>query len=247
MQTWISRNYRKEDKIYRGAFSYFRNENAYAEEIFDVYRDKREQSYHYISEAIVKVTTGEVLNLHVEYIVNKDYIPTFVAIEKIMGKESTREVFEYNSKKNHLVYKFVNSRGEEHNDEIQTAPKYHITTPTAASSMLFLRSKKLDASGKNSFNILVGNNQWDFKETPKFKNIILERASLTAEKMNIDGQNVQATQYKMYDDETDFKASKDPQHIKIFLSQHGAIPYMIRTDDGTKIQIKYLNDLTEKD
>ncbi|MGZ3806704.1 MAG: hypothetical protein ACXVCE_01360 [Bacteriovorax sp.] len=247
MQNWTSKTYRKEDKIYRGAFNYFRNENGYAEEIFDVYRDKKEQSYHYVSEAVVKVTTGEVLNLHVEYVVNKDYLPVYVAIEKLMDKESTREVYEYMPKRNHLVYKFTNSKGDEHSEEIATAPKYHITTPTAASSMLFLRSKKFDASGKNAFNILVGFNQWDYKEAPKFKNIIMERASLTTEKMNIDGQNVQATQYKMYDETTDFKAAKDPSHIKVFLSQHGAIPYMIRSDDGTKIQIRYLNDLTEKD
>jgi hypothetical protein len=247
MQTWTSKTYRKEDKIYRGAFNYYRNENSYAEENFDVYRDKKEQNYHYVSEAVVKVTTGEILNLHVEYIVNKDYIPLYVAIEKSMGKESTREVYEYISRRNHLLYQFTNSKGDDHKDEIVTAPKYHITTPTAASSMLFLRSKKFDASGKNSFNILVGFNQWEYKEIPKFKNIILERANLTAEKMNIDGQNVQATQYKMFDEDTDFKSAKDPQHIKIFLSQHGAIPYMIRSDDGTKIQIKYLNDLNEKE
>lgn len=247
MTNWTSKNYRKEDKIYRGSFNYYRNENSYAEELFDVYRDKKEQSYHYVSEAIVKVTTGEILNLRVEYIVNKEYIPQFVALEKTMGKESTREVYEYNSKRNQLIYTFTNSKGDEHTDEIATAPKYHIATPTAASSMLFLRSKKFDASGKNSFNILVGYNQWDYKEAPKFKNIILERANLTAEKMNIDGQNVQATQYKMYDENTDFKTAKDPQHIKIFLSQHGVIPYMLRTDDGTKIQIKYLNDLNEKE
>lgn len=246
MTTWTSKTYRKEDRMYRGAFSYFRNENSYAEENFDVYRDKREQSLHYVSEAIVKVTTGEVLNLHVEYIVNKEYIPQFVAVEKIMGKEATREVYQYNARKNQLVYKFTNSKGDEHEDEIATAPKYHITTPTAASSMLFLRSKKFDASGKNAFNVLVGFNQWTYKEAPLFKSILLERASLTAEKMNIDGQNVQATQYKMYDEAADFKSVKEPQHVKIFLSQHGAIPYLIRSEDGTKIQIKYLNDLSDK-
>lgn len=247
MQNWTSKSYKKEDKIYRGAFNYFRNENIYAEEQFDVYRDKKEQSLHFISEAVVKVTTGEILNLKVEYIINKEYIPLFVMIEKTMGKESSMETFEYNSRRNHLAYRFTNSKNDEKTDEIATAPKYHIATPTAASSMLFMRSKKFDASGKNSFNILVGQNQWDFKETPKFKNVILERASLTTEKMQIDGQSVQATQYKMYDEGTDFKNIKDPQHIKVFLSQHGAIPYLIRTDDGTKIQIKYLNDLADKD
>lgn len=247
MDEWTSKKYRKEDKIYRGAFNFYRNESSYADENFDIYRDKKEQSYHYVSQAVVKVTTGEILNLHVEYIVNKDYIPTYVAIHKMMGKETTHEVYEFNSRKNFITYKFTNSKGEEHSDEISTAPKFHITTPTAASSMLFLRSKKFDASGKNSFNILVAANQWEYKEAPKFKNIILERASLTAEKMNIDGQNVQATAYRLYDEDTDFKKTKEPTHIKIFLSQHGAVPYMVRADDGTKIQIKYLNDLSEKE
>jgi hypothetical protein len=248
MQNWTSKVYRKDDKIFRGAFSYQRNENIYADESFDIYRDKKEQSFHYISEAVVKVTTGEILNLHVEYIVNKDYIPTYVLVEKIMGKEVSKEVYEYNSKRNQLVYTFQSSKDNEvHTAEVATAPKFHIATPTAASSMLFMRSKKFDATGKNFFNVLVGTNQWDYKEAPVFKNVVLERAGLTAEKMNIDGQNVTATQFRMYDEGTDFKNIKEPPHIKIFLSQHAGIPYLIRTDDGTKIQIKYLNDLTEKE
>lgn len=247
MENWTNRTYRKEDKIYRGAFNYYRADNIYAEESFEVFRDKKDSSYHYISEAVVKVTTGEILNLYVEYIVNKEYIPTFVHIEKHMGKETTKETYEYNSRKNHLLYKFINSKAEEFTAEIATAPKYHIATPTAASSMLFMRSKKFDASGKNSFNILVGYNQWEYKNTPEFKNIILERASLTTEKIAIDGQSVQATQFRMFDENTDFKNIKEPPHIKVFLSQHGGIPYLVRTEDGTKIQIKYLNDLNEKE
>jgi hypothetical protein len=239
--------YNKDDKIYRGAFAYFRNDSLYAEEVFDVYKDKKEQNYHYLSQTIIKVSTGEILKIHVEYNVNAEYIPQMVVIEKNMGKESTSETYEYSAKRNHLIYKFTNSKGDEHIEEISTAPKYHIATPTTASSMLFLRSKKLDASGKNTFNILTCFNQWDYKEAPKFKNIILERVSLIAEKMNVDGQNVQATLYKIFDETTDFKSSKDPQHIKVYLSRHGAVPYLVKTDDGTKIQIKYLNDLTEKE
>ena len=246
-QIWTTKAYRKEDKIYRGAFSYYRNENIYAEEIFDVYRDKKDQTYHYISEAIVKVTTGEILNIHTEYSVTIEYNPIFVMVEKLMGKEVTKETYEYVQKRNHLAYSFTNSKNETHKDEIATAPKYHIATPTAASSMLFMRSKKIDASGKNSFNILVGFNQWEYKDVPYFKNVILERASITTEKMNIDGQNVQATQYRMFDEGADFKNVKEPQHVKIFLSQHGGIPYLVKTDDGTKIQIKYFNDLNEKE
>jgi hypothetical protein len=247
MQNWTTRVYRKEDKVYRGAFQYMRNENTYAEETFDVYRDKKDLTMHYISEALVRVTTGEVLNVRVEYIVNKDYIPQYVFVEKIMGKESTQEVYEYQPKRNVISYKFTNSNGDEHSEEFNTAPRYHITTPTTASSMLFLRSKKFDSNGKNHYNVIINFNQWEFKEMPKFKGVIVERATLTAEKMSIDGQNVQAVQYRLYDDTTDFKTGKEPPHVKIFLSVHGGIPYLVRTDDGTKIQIKYLNDFSEKD
>lgn len=247
MQLWTSKNYNKNDKIFRGSFLYFRNESQYAEENFDVYRDKKEASYAYISESSIRVSTGEILNIHVEYVVNKEFIPTYVFIEKIMGKESTKEIYEFNPKKNFINYSFENSKGEKKTAEVQTAPKFHIATPTCASSMLFLRSKKFDANGKNSFNTLISTNQWDFKEPPAFKAIILERATLTTEKINIEGQNVQATQYRLFDDQTDFKAVKEPPHIKIFMSPHGGIPYIIRSDDGTRIQIKYLNDLSDKE
>ena len=247
MQLWTSKNYHKNDKIYRGSFLYFRNDSQYAEENFDVYREKKDQTMHYISEATIRVSTGEILNLHVEYIVNKDFIPTYVMIEKIMGKDISKELYEYNVKKNYISYTLASTKTDPIKAEIATAPKFHITTPTAASSILFLKSKKFDANGKNSFNVLVSHNQWEFKENPHFKNVILERASLTAEKINIEGQNVQATQYRMYDEDTDFKNSKEPPHIKIYMSPHGGIPYMIKGEDGTRIQIKYLNDLSDKE
>lgn len=242
---WTSKSYKKEDKIYRGAYNYLRNDNIYAEEAFDVYFEKKESQYITVAESLARVATGEILTIRVEYVYNKEYIPTYVSIEKNMGKEFTKETFCYITKRNHILYNFENSQGENHEEEIITAPKYHIATPITSVSMLFLKSKKLDVSGKNSFNILYTNNQWDFKESPKFRNILIERANLTNEKMNIDGQNVQATQYKLYDADTDFKNIKEPPHIKVFLSQHGGIPYVIRSDDGTKIQIKYFNNLNK--
>jgi hypothetical protein len=248
MQLWTSKNYHKNDKIFRGCFLYYRNENQYAEENFDVYRDKKDQSLQYISESSIRVSTGEILNIHVEYVVNKEFIPTYVMIEKVMGKDHGKELYEFNTRKNYIGYTFSSSKNEDKiTAEIQTAPKFHITTPTTASAMLFLRSKKFDTNGKNSFNVLISHNQWEYKEPPAFKAVILERASLTAEKINIEGQNVQSTQYRLYDESTDFKNIKEPPHIKIFMSPHGSIPYIVRGDDGTRVQIKYLNDLSDKE
>ena len=247
MQLWTSKTYKKEDKIYRGAYSFIRNDNIYGEEIFDVYRDKKDHTFHYVSEAIIKVNTGEILNLYVEYITNQEYFPLYVGIEKVMGKETSKETYTYNVKKNSLEYEFTSSKHKPYSSEIAIAPKYHITTPTAASSMLFMRSKKLDQTGKNFYNILVSNNQWEFKELPYFKTLTVERASLTNEKMAIDGQLVQATQFKLFDEDADFKSKKEPQHVKSYMSSHGTIAYQIKTDDGSKIQIKYLNDLSDKE
>jgi len=247
MHLWTSKNYHKNDKIYRGAFHYFRNENQYAEENFDVYRDKKEQSYHYISEIVARVSTGEILNMHVEYCLNKEFVPTYLFIEKIMGKDFAIEKYEFNPKKNQIHFEFKSNKTEDTTTDIATAPKFFITSPSAAASMLFLRSKKLDSSGKSSFNILSSQNQWEFQDFPQFKNILIERANLTAEKINIEGQNVQAVQYKMYEDIPANKSAKDPAHVKVYLSQHGGIPYMIKSEDGTKIQIKFLNDLSDKE
>jgi hypothetical protein len=82
---------------------------------------------------------------------------------------------------------------------------------------------------------------------PKFTNPIVERIGLANEKITIDGQNVLAAPYRMFDEESDFKTVKDPPHIKIHISPHAGIAYTIRSDEGTKIQIKYLNDLSEKE
>lgn len=247
MQNWTSKNYHKNDKIYRGSFNYYRNENIYAEESFDVYRDKKENTFSYVSECLSRVATGEILTTRVEYIVNKEYIPVYVCIEKLMGKEWARELFEYNQKRGTIQYSFNNSKNEEHKEEMSTAPKFHIACPTSATSILFLRSKKFDAQGKNYYHVLTSFNQWEFKETPKFVGVLLDRPTLTAEKLNIEGQNVQATQYRLFDENVDSKSAKEPPHIKCFVSPHGGIPYLLRGDDGTKIQIKFLNDMSEKD
>lgn len=248
MQNWTSKNYSKNDKIYRGCYNYYRNENLYAEEIFDVYRDKKEQTYHYISECTLRVSTGETLNIHVEFIVTKESVPLYVFVEKIMGKEHSKEKYEFNVKRSILTYKFSSTHSaEEHIEEIITPPKFHIATPTAATSGLFIRTKKFDASGKNAYTVIVSKNNWDFTTTPHFTNPVVERVGLSNEKVTIDGQNVLATPYRMFDEEIDFKTIKDPAHIKIYLSPHGGIAYTIRSEDGTKIQIKYLNDLSEKE
>lgn len=244
---WTSRNYSKNDRIYRGCYNYYRNDNLYAEENFDVYKDKRDQTLHFISESVMRVSTGEMLNIHTEYITNKEFVPLFVYIEKIMGKEIAKEVYDFSPKRSVITYTFKNTKGDEHVDEIMSPPKFHITTPTALTSMLFIRTKKFDATGKNTYSLVVSDNTWEYTAAPRFTNPIVERVGLSNEKVTIDGQNVLASPFRLFDEVTEFKSVKEPPHVKIYLSPHNGIAYTIRSEEGTKIQIRYLNDLTEKE
>lgn len=244
MKRWTSQYYLKEDKIYRGAFNYLRNDLTYAEETFDVYRIK-DQNLAYVSEAIIKLQTGEILNIKVEYIITKEFLPTFVMVEKTIGKNQTKESYTYNLKNNTLDYLFESTKHEDIRDVIALAPRYHISTPTAVSSVLFVKSKKFDSNGKNNYNILTSNNQWDYIETPSFNIVILERESVSMENLVIENQAVQATVYKLFENLPESKTAKKNPYAKIYLSQHASIPYLIDSGDGTKIQIKYLNDLSE--
>ena len=62
----------------------------------------------------------------------------------------------------------------------------------------------------------------------------------------LNGQELQALQYKLYDTEEvreSKKKKENPGFVNIFLSQHVAIPYIIEGENNIKIQIKYLHDL----
>jgi hypothetical protein len=238
--------YAKEDKIFRGAYNYFKNESIYSEEVFDVYRDRKELSSHFVSEVHSRVSTGELLIVNVDYTISKDFVPQLVVINRSLGNEKVQETYRFNSKKNTITYIFEGS-DETVEKEIATAPKFHIATPTACTSMLFLRSKKYDTTSKNLYTVFSAYNQWRFNEEPKAKTIGIQRLSLTPERLNIEGHVVQATQYKMFEDHESLNENEPvlAPSLNVWLSQHMTIPYIIHSDDGNKVVIKYLNNLSK--
>lgn len=243
MKSWTSQLYLKENKIYRGAFTYIKNDSSYAEETFDVYRTN-DQNLCYVSECLIKLSTGEFLNINVEYIVSKEYLPLFVMIEHSIGKKRACETYSFNTKDNTLTYTFLNSNNEIKSENISIPPRFHIATPTAATAFLFIRTKRFDTNSKNFYSVLQSTNYWTYNETPSFKIITLERESISLEKIKINGQELQATSYKLFEQHEHHKTAKNLPFISCYLSQHGSIPYKLATEDGTKIEIKYLNDLS---
>jgi hypothetical protein len=239
----------KVQKVYRGAYRSMKGNNVFSEETFDVYRDKKELTFTFITEAIARVSTGELLKIYTNYQVGKDFVPLYVQIKKDLGKESSEEIFKLDDKKNILKYTFKSKRSKE-TQEITVPPRFHISTPTFCTSMLFFLSKKFDATSKNYYTVYQSMNKWDFEHPLVSKSIGLERISLTSETIFISGVELQAVQYKVFEDPKTFDPtgmSGPSKNLFVYLSRYHAIPYSIRGDDNLIIQVKYFNNLAGED
>jgi hypothetical protein len=239
-------------KLYRGAYNYLKKDVPYAEELFEVYRDGPEQTLHFLAKFHSRVSTGELFIVDVDYIITKDYNPISLNIRRSMGQESVEEIFDYNSRKNILAYQFI-TEDDRSEVELSTPPKFHITAPTACSSMVFLRSKKFDSTSKNHYTFLSSMNQWTFEAPPQFQNIVVQKISQTTDSIVIDGNNLQGTEYKVMantneDSPTGPGPGQQPaQSLRIWTSPYATIPYLLRSPDSTVVQVKYLNNLTDRD
>ncbi len=231
----------KGDKVVTGIYSYHRHNNVYSEESFEVYRERQDNSLAFFSDIHSRVATGELLTVHVDIKASKDFIPHFVKVERSLGKAFVSETYTYLKNNSTVLYTFT-SEHENHEIEIPTNPKFHVATPAACSSMLFLKSKKEDTTAKNFYNLIQSDNKWKFESEPQVKMVTMQRVGTGSENIVIDGQSVQATHYRMFEDSgSDSKIL--PPAIKVFTSKFFTIPYIIRSDDGTRIQIKNLKDL----
>ncbi|MGB0452510.1 MAG: hypothetical protein ACPGJV_02260 [Bacteriovoracaceae bacterium] len=234
-------------KIYRGAYTYLKGTSIYSEETFEVFRERKDMSIHFVSELNTRVSTGELLNIKVNYFVNKDFIPLRVLIDKKLGSEHVAEYYVYEKRNDKIIYEFIDSVGTT-TKELATPPKFHITTPTVSTSTAFLRSKKFDGNGLNHFTVWTSQNQWSYQTEPTTKNIHAKRMNTAHENIMIEGHNVQAVHYRIFEFQEDFNdGDVDTQpYVNIYLSKYAGIPYTLRSDaDGTKIQIKYFNSLDD--
>jgi len=229
----------QQKKLYRGAYHYLKETNSYADETFEVFQDLKDLSLSFQSEINCRVATGEILKININYIVSKNYTPKAATIIKELGTEKVVEQFTNDKAKNILYYKFKNE-SKIYETNIKTPIKFHIITPAAVSSLLFILSKKFDFTSKNLYTGITSINQWNFDEELQVQKVVLEKTSLSSEALAIDGNEVQATRYLLSEKSKD--SSKDTENnIEVLMSRYQSIPYILNSSDGTKIQIKYFN------
>ncbi|MBH48314.1 MAG: hypothetical protein CME71_09120 [Halobacteriovorax sp.] len=228
------------EKVLRGSYNYFRFNNIYSEETFEVYRDRQDFSVSFYADIHSRVSTGELLTINVDVKLGKDFVPTYVKVVRALGKDHVTETYTFEKSSSSVEYTFE-TESESESAKIPISSKFHVATPAACSSMVFLKSKKEDTTSKNYYHLIQSSNNWKYDSVPGVKMIAMQRIGTGSENIVIDGHSVQATHYKLFEDDSD--ALDNQQSLKVHISKHATVPYMIKSDDGTKIQIKFLNDL----
>ena len=234
-------------RMYQGSFHYYHNGTNYCEENFEVLKSKEQSSIQFNCEMISRTKKGELFQANVNYIVNQNFIPTIVQIEKHLGKENCKEIYRLNENTSTIEYKFMN-RGVVERREIKVTSKYHIAAPTTAQSMLFLLTKNFDISNKQNFKLIKNDNKWVFKHLPYDANMIAEKASASLRNLNIKGHKLKANIYYLFDEKPGYlntlHSSRPEEHIVAYVSKFHAIPYLIEDKlNGHRIEINQLKNL----
>jgi hypothetical protein len=239
-----------EEKIYRGAFEYFKSKNLFAEETFEVFRDKRDMSYRFQAKCRGRVSTGEILVTDLNYRITKDFVPIEVTIDKTLGVQKIRERFLTLKNKSKVTYTFAEISvesdeeiGDVHEETFQVPPKFHILTHSAISSLFYIKSKKFDTTAKNYYICIASSNLWSFEKTPEIRTIAVERLTNLAESVKLGDSNVEGHKFKVYNYEAKAPEDEIPPFLELVGSPHLSIPYIVESEDGNLAQIKYLNHM----
>ena len=237
----------KREKLYKGTYEYISNDTIYSKENFNVYQHSGDSSLAFLSSMISRVSTGELLVTNVEYTVTREMVPKKVAINREIDDRSALEMYVHDVEKGTLNYFFIEGDNKKH-IEIPVGGKFHVTTPTTASSMLFIRSKRESATNKNYYSIYVSNNQWEFLEGPTIKSVVLQRDKPTTDFIKVGGSKLPFLQYLLHE-------HKEPEgnnivsnksSLQIFLNRNISIPYMLKDRDNTVIKMTEFIDFNSE-
>jgi len=237
------------DKVFSGAYKYISNNDVYCEEEFEIGRNNKELNFTFSSDVHSRTSTGELLKIHVDYIVNKNYIPLLVKITKELGNKKCLEQYSLDYKTNMVKYHFNN-----YEDPIQTVDfsvpgRFHIATPATCCSVIFVLAKKLSQTGKTTYISFRSPNHWEYIGPPQQIEIGMEKAATMNQTLQL-GNNVKvsATHWKLFEEEKDSsvigKATKNENPpLDVYLSKHMSLPYLISASADSQVIIKYLNEL----
>lgn len=226
-------------EVYKGSYRFITGKKTFSDEKFTLYKDFETNDLIFEAEIVSRVANGEFLKLNVLYTVNSKYEPLQVIIEKSLGDQFARETFTPEKNMPQLVYEFTD--GEDTKEvRIQTPAKYQIATPATCTSMLLTISKKYDPTILNSFYIISSENNWEYTKAAQSKNVYFKCDNIhVQEEMTVGKKTLSGLKFEVFLDD-----KKRDEKIMYFLSKHHAIPYHVKIDRETHVDIKNLQDLS---
>ena len=230
------------EKVYHGVYLYSHRSNGYSEEEFEVYSSGQGATMAFFSNIYTRVATGEMLHLYVDYIVSRDYLPQMVLVEKKLGDNQTSEIYRYDREKGQVDYYFISGK-EKKQYSIDSTSNFHIATPSAASSMLFIKLRKESDQGQSSHALIGSRNRWYFKAVPSPSSVLVKRPPRDTDNFRISNDVLPAFCYNIYEGlDTQAGPNKIPP-VKVYISRYARIPYKIKTTDGLEIKMIEFNNL----
>lgn len=218
--------------LFEGSYNYYNEGNKYSEEEFIVYRNDENGSIIYTSEVHTRVGTGEFLKVMCDYEVTKKWSPLTVKIEKSLGLDTTREMFVCNHNNNEMQYFF--NDGEETHDIVRHIPnKFHIITPSFATTMLCTYQNKLSSMGRNPYIMIGGKSDWDFVDELDLQTVYLEVLTHEKTELKINDQDLSCFKLNLFANDTEVNVVESP--AEYYISRHYGIPYLMKVEN---IEIK---------
>lgn len=233
-------------KLYQGSYNFYRRNDIYSKESFEIYRDSRSLNYNFTAQIDDQVHRrgggGGALKISLNYVLNREFVPMKVHIIRHLGEETASEFFEYNSKKEVIDYIFSCSQGDK-TFNIAVTPQFHIATPFACTSMLFTRSKKFDMNSENIYKIIMSQNQWRYKRRLMAKVLSLRSLSLIHKTLHLTGNDLQTIEYRLSEHDDRPMDNKNLPSLYGHMIRPLGIPYSVCEGNDTWIQIKDFQNL----
>ena len=224
--------------LFTGSLDYFKGKSVYAEESFRLYQHSKDLSLQFFSEQLTPLASGEYLKSYVMYHISKDWYPLETFISRFMGKQHIDEILIAKSMDNELSYEF-HENGNIKKEKMSLPPRFHVATGHMSCSLIFCAAKKFDASGGINYqNIIVSENNWKYQGTPKMQYVIMRRPYNKKVDVRVKDKMLKATYFEIYANDNFEKTREVP--LKVYLSAHFGIPYLVETPGGQRISIKFL-------
>lgn len=241
----IPKDFIKWTRLFDGAYKYKQNNKAYASEHFHVLSNPDSKDIVYSSESISRAKTGETLKIRTNHVYTDDYKFKNASVEKLLGNQYSKELFKYNLMKGVLDYSFEDYDKKIDKLSIDTSQNFHIQTPDALTTLIFVLSRGLSHSDDIIQKIYFADNVWKYENEVNQKLITIVRPGKgIKDQITVNNHKLKSLCFTIYEDEEHQRSQQAAPQV--YLSDHYGIPYKITGADETVIEIDFLNDLREE-